>query len=647
MDTSYYKGKEPFWGSWYIDKELGEGSFGKVFSIKRDDFGQTYKAALKVISFPNTITEIDSLKSEGMDDKSISQYYETFATELVKEFSLMSKLKGHSNIVSYEDHMTVRHEDGIGYDIFIRMELLTPLNSFLKSNTISERDIIRLGIDICKALEICSKYNIIHRDIKPENVFVSDLGTYKLGDFGVSRIAENATQGMSVKGTVSYMAPEVYKGQPYNHTVDIYSLGVMLYKLSNNHRGPFLPPAPEMIKYSDRERAENLRMNGTMFPDAVNASPQFMSIIRKAAEYKHEDRYSSATEMREELEALLFADKYERSKEITSRLAERKSAASGNVEASVNASDAYSEETVSAISVYAVPDETVSPVKAKAEKSVSEDNSLQNNSADEIKSSIQEEPDISKFDAENSMPVDIGTNSIADADAYKPDTHENTGKNVNNKMPVIIASIAGILVLIIIGVVVAVNASNRTYEEPDYSFLYEMAASSDSSDSSGAETNSVSSSDSASTVDRETSMSNKYYSIEGDVLVAYDAAWTTRYDVILDYLNTKNIQYGWNDDGKFLWIGIDNDTKLVFIFFAAGGDDTYWAYYISYCDTIIDYYDACAKFKRRFKDCGSADGAYFYSDDRPEIDRVVYYTIYADKDGDDKYIRQDAQCHYR
>lgn len=305
MDISYYKKMEPFWGNWYIDEELGSGSYGKVFKIKRDDYGETYYAALKVISIPHEKNEVDSLKSEGLDDASISKYFDTFVGELVKEFSLMAKLKGNSNIVSYEDHMTIKHDDGVGCDILIRMELLTPLTSYLKETPLSEQLVAKLGIDICSALEVCEKYNIIHRDIKPENVFVSQLGQYKLGDFGVSRVAENATQGMSLKGTVSFMAPEVFKGLPYNSTVDIYSLGMMLYKLCNNNRGPFLPPVPEIIKFADRENAENLRMNGTELPDAVNGSQGMMAIIRKAAAFDYNERYESASEMKADLEALL------------------------------------------------------------------------------------------------------------------------------------------------------------------------------------------------------------------------------------------------------------------------------------------------------------------------------------------------------
>jgi len=318
MIESHFKTLEPFWGVWYIDEKLGSGSYGSVYRIKREEFDDTYEAALKVITVPPSDDEIRKLKVEGMDDESIRKYFQSFISELVKEFSLMSKLKGHSNIVSYEDHMVVEHPDKMGWDLLIRMELLTPLDKYLSENRLDEKTIVSMGIDICNALEKCSQYNIIHRDIKPDNVFVSQYGKFKLGDFGVARIAESAAQTMSVKGTVNYMAPEVYKGEKYDATVDIYSLGVMLYKLSNNNRGPFLPPAPEPITYSDRETAEKLRMNGQPFPDAANAGPELMRIIRKASAFKSKDRYSTPGDLKDELETVLYGEALENTRKSKS-----------------------------------------------------------------------------------------------------------------------------------------------------------------------------------------------------------------------------------------------------------------------------------------------------------------------------------------
>ena len=307
MDINYYKQYEPIFGSWHITRLIGEGSFGKVFEIQREDFGQVYKAALKAITIPASQSEVRSMRSEGMDEESVRDTLESKVQELVKEFALMSKLKGNSNVVSYENHQVIEHTDGIGWDILIQMELLTPLDEYItRKKTISRQEVIKLGIDLCKGLELCQKHNIIHRDIKPENTFISENGDFKLGDFGEARTLEKTTGGLSKKGTYDYMAPEVYHGNPYGTTVDIYSLGLILYRLLNGNRLPFLPPAPAPIKYADRENAWAKRFNGAPLPMPSHADGRLGEIVLKACAFEPKDRYSSPGQMRQELEAILY-----------------------------------------------------------------------------------------------------------------------------------------------------------------------------------------------------------------------------------------------------------------------------------------------------------------------------------------------------
>ena len=305
MDTNYYKKYEPIFGKWHIVRELGEGSFGKVFEIERRDFGGTYKAALKAITIPQSQSEVKDILASGMDEQSVTSYFRGFVEEMIAEFVLMSKLKGHSNIVSYEDHDVIQHAEGIGWDIFIRMELLTPLLDYTRKSDLSRSDVIKLGIDICKALEVCRKNNIIHRDIKPQNIFISDLGDFKLGDFGIARTAEKTMGGLSKKGTYHYMAPEVFKSEPYGASVDIYSLGIVLYRFMNNNRLPFFPPFPSPIKFSDSDAALARRMKGETIPAPANADEALSQVILKACAYSPKDRYLSPSDMRRDLEALL------------------------------------------------------------------------------------------------------------------------------------------------------------------------------------------------------------------------------------------------------------------------------------------------------------------------------------------------------
>ncbi len=299
---------EPLWGKWYVTDVIGEGAFGKVYKIERKEFDNTYEAALKHIRIPQSQAEVKSVLADGMSRESAERYFYTVVKSIISEFVLMSKLKGNSNIVSYEDHDVVKDKNEIGWDIFIRMELLTGLIDYIQENDISKRQIIKLGIDICRALEICQKHNIIHRDIKPENIFVSENGDFKLGDFGIARQVEKTVAGLSKKGTFTYIAPEVYKGEAYGSTVDIYSLGIVMYRLLNNNRVPFMPPYPQPITYSDREKALVKRISGMPIERPVNADGRLAEIVLKACSYNPKERYESPRLMREELESILYTE---------------------------------------------------------------------------------------------------------------------------------------------------------------------------------------------------------------------------------------------------------------------------------------------------------------------------------------------------
>ena len=310
MENEYYKRYEPFFGEWHIKRFIGAGSYGRVFEIeRRDEFDTVYTGALKAVTIPASQGELDEILADGMDMNGASTYFRDYVKELNREIALMSKLKGHSNIVSYEDHKMFPHEDGVGWDILIRMELLTPITSYLKQNhTFTRREVIQLGMDLCKALEICQRYNIIHRDIKPANIFISETEDFKLGDFGVARIASASTGASTRAGTVNYMAPEVFRGEKYTSNVDIYSLGLVMYQLLNNNRLPLYPPYPQPITPSSRERAQAQRLSGAALPPPANAEGRLAEIVLKACAPDPAQRYDSPTVMRQALEAIRYTE---------------------------------------------------------------------------------------------------------------------------------------------------------------------------------------------------------------------------------------------------------------------------------------------------------------------------------------------------
>ena len=290
------------WRDWKIVKDLGGGAYGRVYEIERTISGIQEKAALKIVSRPKNEEEIESYYNEGYSKADLIASYESEIQNYVQEYKLMKELQGESNIVSCDDFTMVPHEDGIGGDIFIRMELLTSLQQILRERSLSEQEIIKLGKDISYALVLCERKNIIHRDIKPANIMVSQFGNYKLGDFGVSKIMDHATFATAM-GTPEYQAPEVVHMERYGQAADIYSLGITLYWLLNNRRMPFID-ANQQITLVVKNEAMDRRYRGEKLPAPKNGSAKLKKIVLKACEYQSEDRYASAQEMYDALDAL-------------------------------------------------------------------------------------------------------------------------------------------------------------------------------------------------------------------------------------------------------------------------------------------------------------------------------------------------------
>ena len=290
------------WPDWKIVKYLGGGAYGKVYEIERNISGMQERAALKIVSRPKDESEIESYYNEGYSKAELIASYESEIQNYVQEYKLMKELQGESNIVSCDDFTMIPHDDGIGGDIFIRMELLTSLQQKMRERNLSEQEIIRLGKDISHALVLCESKNIIHRDIKPANIMVSQFGNYKLGDFGVSKIMDHATYATPM-GTPEYEAPEIKHMEKYGQAVDIYSLGITLYWLLNNRKMPFIG-ADEQQTPMLKEEAMKKRYRGEALPAPKNGSTKLKEIVLKACAYRPEDRYASAQEMYDALDAL-------------------------------------------------------------------------------------------------------------------------------------------------------------------------------------------------------------------------------------------------------------------------------------------------------------------------------------------------------
>ena len=200
----------------------------------------------------------------------------------------------HPNVVQVFD---VGHE---GDTWFYAMELMGQgsLEQLLKQRgKLHSEEVIPLLEDAARAFEYAEQLRIVHRDVKPDNLMLDQHGHIKLVDLGLALTEEDSDGGKAV-GSPAFMSPEQALRRPVDHRSDIYSLGCTAYRLLAG-RNPFRrKTVKEILIAHCKEEAEPIQ------GFAPGASPELINIVSTMMEKDPEDRFQSASELREALEGL-------------------------------------------------------------------------------------------------------------------------------------------------------------------------------------------------------------------------------------------------------------------------------------------------------------------------------------------------------
>ena len=283
---------EPLFGKWNVEDTVAQGKNTTVFKVSCYENAKRISRAIEAIKIPGSNEEI-SLAIESGRFVTVDEYLSFAEKTICENIEKMLAFSESRNIVNYYEY-TVIKESNCFYVLILR-ELMTPLSEHIKDRRIKQKEAVKLGWDICNAIEEFRQAGIIHKHITTDNIFIGDNSSFKLGDFGIDSMYRKKS------GTGSYKAPELFAGKE-SFSADIYALGMVLYRLMNNNRGPFLPEYPAPVSFEDRERASSRRLRGDMFPMPSNADSSLARIIFTATAYRPEERYASPLQMKEDIE---------------------------------------------------------------------------------------------------------------------------------------------------------------------------------------------------------------------------------------------------------------------------------------------------------------------------------------------------------
>lgn len=264
-------------GKYTLTRKLGQGATSTVY-LGFDPFAKR-EVAIKV------------LKQEILNDPKMGKLYQR---QLDNEASLAGKLS-HPHIVAIYDAL-------IGDDSsYVVMEYVSggTLERHAEPNDLLPIDrVVEYMFKCCRALNYAQFNGVIHRDIKPANMLLTEDGDIKISDMGAALLLNIEQTQISNVGSPGYMSPEQVRGEALTHQTDIYSLGVVMYRLLTGH-APYqaqnLASLCQQILHGTPTPLRSLR---------ANIPPQIENIVSLAMHKDRAKRYQDWKDFGSDLAAL-------------------------------------------------------------------------------------------------------------------------------------------------------------------------------------------------------------------------------------------------------------------------------------------------------------------------------------------------------
>lgn len=200
------------------------------------------KYIVKIISVPASQTKMDALLLTGAysDRNSALSYFKSLANGIADEKKILDSLAQLEGFVPFEDYQIVPMEDNSGYDVYLLSPYRRTLERIMTKKPMTQLAAVNLGLDICAALAVARRSGYMCVDLKPSNIFVEGDNEYKIGDLGFVKLSALKYASVPDMYRSCYTAPEAEDAfAALNDTMDIYSIGLILYQIFNGGILPF------------------------------------------------------------------------------------------------------------------------------------------------------------------------------------------------------------------------------------------------------------------------------------------------------------------------------------------------------------------------------------------------------------------------
>lgn len=288
--------RAPFAELYTFSALIGSGVGSTTYHVTENATGRTL--LLKHISIPTSQKQVQALIYSGAaaNEDEAKKYFQNLAEAYRSELELTRPLQGNPAVRLYDNIQIDEKEQEIGYDVYLICTPMTSLGTYLEENAMTQLRAVNLAIDLCTSAEALRTAGLLNYNVKPSNIFLNDAGHFVFGDLGFVRIDELEYSSMPDSQFCSYSAPEF--SDLLNHlnlTADIYSIGMILYRIFNGNHGPFVD------EQTSPAAAEKMRLSGASLPAPLYADYELAEIILKACAFHPENRYDSPAALKQAL----------------------------------------------------------------------------------------------------------------------------------------------------------------------------------------------------------------------------------------------------------------------------------------------------------------------------------------------------------